>query len=81
RRAAARPLNSRRRSQAWSHHPADLSPWLSGLCERDQTMLALRQAGHTLTEIGLHLAASTTAVCARLRELGAQVLLLIGGAS
>ncbi|HEX7601930.1 MAG TPA: hypothetical protein VF316_10010 [Polyangiaceae bacterium] len=49
-----------------------LRGWLSGLCERDQTMLALRQAGHTLTEIGLRLAASTTAVCARLRELGAQ---------
>ena len=58
-----------------------LQGWLSGLCERDQTMLALRQAGHTLTEIGLRLAASTTTVCARLRELGAQLLLLVGGAS
>jgi len=28
-----------------------LEDWLSGLCERDQALLALRQAGHTLTEI------------------------------
>ena len=50
-----------------------LQRWLSGLSSRDQLMLALRQAGHTLAEIGLQLGASTSAVFARLRALGCEL--------
>jgi hypothetical protein len=58
-----------------------LQTWLSGLCERDRSLLALRQAGHTLVEIGLRLGASTSAVFARLRELGHELALRLGRAS
>ena len=56
----------------------NLESWLDGLCEEDRLMLALRQAGHTLNEIGLQLAASTSAVCARLRALGHELADRIG---
>ena len=57
-----------------------LESWLEGLDEEDRLMLALRQAGHTLSEIGLQLAASTSAVCARLRALGHELAARIGHA-
>ncbi len=50
-----------------------LQHWLSSLSSRDRLMLALRQAGHTLAEIGLHLGASTSAIFARLKELGREL--------
>jgi hypothetical protein len=58
-----------------------LEDWLSGLCDRDQALLALRQAGHTLTEIALRLASSTSRVFARLRELGEELAARLGRAS
>ena len=50
-----------------------LERWLSGLSSRDRLMLALRQAGHTLAEIGLELGVSTSAVFARLNALGREL--------
>jgi hypothetical protein len=58
-----------------------LEDWLDGLDEEDRLLLALRQAGHTLNEIGLQLAASTSAVCARLHALGHELAARIGHAS
>ena len=73
---------------AMTHNPTNfivsalnLEDWLDGLCEEDRLLLALRQAGHTLNEIGLQLAASTSAVCARLHALGHELAARIGHTS
>jgi hypothetical protein len=59
----------------------NLESWLDGLDEEDRLLLALRHAGHTLNEIGLQLAASTSTVCARLHALGHELAARIGRAS
>jgi hypothetical protein len=51
----------------------DLETWLGGLGTEDRTMLALRQAGHTLGGIGAAMGRSTSAVFARLRALGREL--------
>jgi hypothetical protein len=51
----------------------DLERWVAGLGDQDRLMLALRQGGHTLTEIGTTLGRSTSLVFGRLRELGRQL--------
>lgn len=51
----------------------DLQRWLSGLSSPDRLMLALRQAGHTLAEIGVEIGASTSSVFSRLKELGLEL--------
>ncbi len=51
----------------------DLERWLIGLGPEDRMMLALRQAGHTLGGIAAAMGRSTSAVFARLRELGAEL--------
>jgi hypothetical protein len=48
----------------------DLENWVAGLGDQDRLMLALRQGGHTLTEIGVRVGRSTSFVFARLNELG-----------
>ena len=51
----------------------DLERWLIGLGPEDRMMLALRQAGHTLGGIAAATGRSTSAVFARLRELGKEL--------
>jgi hypothetical protein len=51
----------------------DLESWISGLGDQDRLMLALRQGGHTLTEIGMMVGRSTSFVFARLNELGREL--------
>ena len=48
----------------------DLERWLTGLGPEDRMMLALRQAGHTLGGIAAAMGKSTSAVFAKLRQLG-----------
>jgi hypothetical protein len=51
----------------------DLEKWIRGLGDQDRLMLALRQGGHTLTEIGIMVGRSTSFVFARLNELGREL--------
>jgi hypothetical protein len=51
----------------------DLEKWIGGLGDQDRLMLALRQGGHTLTEIGVMVGRSTSFVFARLNELGREL--------
>jgi hypothetical protein len=51
----------------------DLEKWIRGLGDQDRLMLALRQGGHTLTEIGVMVGRSTSFVFARLNELGREL--------
>ena len=51
----------------------DLERWLGRLRPEDRMMLALRQAGHTLGGIGAAMGMSTSAVFARLRQLGQEL--------
>jgi hypothetical protein len=51
----------------------DLENWVAGLGDQDRLMLALRQGGHTLTEIGVMVGRSTSFVFARLNELGREL--------
>jgi predicted RNA polymerase sigma factor len=51
----------------------DLERWVSGLGSEDRLMLALRQGGHTLTEIGTSIGRSTSFVFGRLHELGREL--------
>jgi hypothetical protein len=51
----------------------DLESWVAGLGDQDRLMLALRQGGHTLTEIGVMVGRSTSFVFARLNELGREL--------
>ena len=51
----------------------DLERWLTGLGPEDRMMLALRQAGHTLGGIAAAMGKSTSAVFAKLRQLGEQL--------
>jgi hypothetical protein len=51
----------------------DLEKWIGGLVDQDRLMLALRQGGHTLTEIGIMVGRSTSFVFARLNELGSEL--------
>jgi hypothetical protein len=52
------------------HGALDLHAWFATLEQDERELLALRQAGHTLTEIGEAIGASTSAVFQRLRRLG-----------
>jgi hypothetical protein len=51
----------------------DLERWVAGLGDQDRLMLALRQGGHTLTEIGTTIGRSTSFVFGRLHELGREL--------
>jgi hypothetical protein len=51
----------------------DLEKWIDGLGDQDRLMLALRQGGHTLTEIGIMVGRSTSFVFTRLNELGREL--------
>jgi hypothetical protein len=52
------------------HSAHDLNTWLMTLTENDRHVLALRQTGHGLQEIGAELGKSCSWVFGRLRELG-----------
>jgi DNA-directed RNA polymerase specialized sigma24 family protein len=61
-------------------HPArrlasamDLETWLSSLAPEDRLLLALRQAGHTLTEISVVTGKSITTVRVHLNDLGREL--------
>ncbi len=56
----------------------DLERWLRRLRPEDRMMLALRQAGHTLGGIGSAMGLSTSAVFARLRQLGEELAEVAG---
>jgi len=56
----------------------DLKRWLRRLGPEDRVMLALRQAGHTLGGIAAAVGKSTSAVFARLRELGEELAEVAG---
>ena len=56
----------------------DLETWLRSLGPQDRMMLALRQAGHTLGGIAAAMGRSTSAVFARLRELGEELAEVAG---
>ena len=56
----------------------DLERWLSRLAPEDRLMLALRQAGHTLGGIGAAMGRSTSAIFARLRQLGEELAEVAG---
>jgi hypothetical protein len=56
----------------------DLDRWVTGLVSEDRLMLALRQGGHTLTEIGTTIGRSTSFVLARLNELGRELAVRAG---
>jgi len=63
------PNHARRLASA-----VDLERWVSGLGSEDRLMLALRQGGHTLTEISSTIGGrSTSFVFARLNELGREL--------
>jgi hypothetical protein len=51
----------------------DLERWLSTLDAEDRLMLALRQAGHSLGDIGAATGRPTSLVCARLCQLGEEL--------
>jgi hypothetical protein len=48
----------------------DLETWVASLPDADQELLAMRQAGSTLTDIAEHLDVSISKVFSRMRSLG-----------
>jgi hypothetical protein len=57
----------------WLASAVDLERWVAGLGDQDRLMLALRQGGHTLTEIGTTMGRSPSFVFGRLHELGREL--------